>query len=491
MRMAQTQNATTVLSERGVSSPPLRFGFHLQSPFGTLAAVVRFFYLPAYRPGIPASLASLTPVQQMRPPQPEHAVPDFPDNSPAASTDAYVQEVLQDNDLNLERPLTQNLPSSSPIRDLICFSHLRWNFVFQRPQHLMTRAAQGWRVFFIEEPVFSDVLEISTFEEKREGQLHVITPHLPTTLTPEQIRQEQQNVVDTLLKQYDIKDYVCWYYTPMALAFSQQLEPRAIVYDCMDELSAFKGAPPELLEWESELLGLANLVFTGGVSLYEAKRERHPNTHAFPSSIERTHFAQAKTVAEPEDQRNIAGPKMGFYGVIDERFDLDLLRELSSRRPDWHFVIIGPVVKIDALALPQNLNIHYLGMKTYDQLPAYLGGWTVALLLFARNESTRFISPTKTPEYLAAGKPVVSTPIRDVVRPYGDLGLVHIAESAQEFETAIEKAMQMPANAAWQQEVDAFLATNSWDLTWQWMKSLIEAQHAPESRKTVQTQPIH
>ncbi len=429
----------------------------------------------------------------MRPPQSTYATDNFPNHKiPFATTEQYVENTLQDNELTLEKPPAKTTPAASPIRDLICFSHLRWDFVFQRPQHLMTRAAQGWRVFFVEEPVFSEDLTLATFQERHEGRLHVITPHLPATLAPEQIRQEQQNLVDTLVKQYEITDYVCWYYTPMALAFSQHLEPKVAVYDCMDELSAFKGAPPELIEWENDLFGAADLVFTGGVSLYEAKRERHPNAHAFPSSIEREHFAKAKqSMDEPEDQRHISSPKMGFYGVVDERFDLDLLRELSSRRPAWHFVIIGPVVKIDALSLPQNLNIHYLGMKTYDQLPAYLSGWSVALLLFARNESTRFISPTKTPEYLAAGKPVVSTPIRDVVHPYGESGLVHIAESPEDFEAAIEKAMQMTGNTEWQENVDGFLSTNSWDLTWQRMKDLLEEQaHATASRNAAESQPI-
>lgn len=353
----------------------------------------------------------------------------------------------------------------------------------------MTRAAQGWRVFFIEEPVFQDELDVSGFNERQEGNVWVITPQLPKNLDPTNVRQEQENLVTTLLHKYDIQDYAAWYYTPMALAFTDKLEPKVIVYDCMDELSAFRGAPPELVEWEKELLEKADLVFTGGQSLYEAKRNRHHSVHAFPSSIDKAHFAKARTAEEPADQRGIKSPKFGFYGVVDERFDIELLRELSSRRPDWHFVIIGPVVKIDALTLPQNLNIHYLGMKSYDQLPAYLGGWDVALLLFARNESTRYISPTKTPEYLAAGKPVVSTSIRDVVRPYGEAGLVHIADTAEDFENAINRALADAEDPEWLPRVEAFLADNSWDNTWQQMQTLIlekSLETAPQ-QKTVQS----
>jgi UDP-galactopyranose mutase len=260
----------------------------------------------------------------------------------------------------------------------------------------------------------------------------------------------------------------------MALGFSSHLKPLVTVYDCMDELSAFRGAPPILLDRETELFGKADLVFTGGQSLYEAKRERHRSVYAFPSSIEGAHFAQARQAQpDPEDQAAIPHPRMGFYGVLDERFDIELLRGLAAARPDWHLVMIGPVVKIHPDELPKAPNIHYLGMKSYDELPRYLAGWDVALLLFALNESTRFISPTKTPEYLAAGKPVVSTPIRDVVRPYGDAGLVHIAATVPEFEAATVKALAQVDDAGWRSQVDAFLQQNSWDITWTKMATLI------------------
>ncbi|MCA1640485.1 MAG: glycosyltransferase, partial [Acidobacteria bacterium] len=207
-----------------------------------------------------------------------------------------------------------------------------------------------------------------------------------------------------------------------------------------------------------------------------AKKDKHPNIHAFPSSIDRAHFAQARAaVAEPEDQAAIPHPRMGFFGVLDERFDAALLEGVADARPDWHFVIIGPVVKIGEDDLPRRANIHYLGGKSYQELPAYLAGWDVAALLFARNEHTRFISPTKTPEYLAAGKPVVSTSIRDVVRPYGEMGLVHIADDVAEFIKAASAAgMDDHAeDEQWLKRVDEFLATNSWDETWQRMAAHI------------------
>jgi UDP-galactopyranose mutase len=281
----------------------------------------------------------------------------------------------------------------------------------------------------------------------------------------------------------------------MALSFTRHLQPQAVVYDCMDELSAFKNAPAALREREAELFKRADLVFTGGQSLYEAKRHQHHSIHAFPSSIDAPHFMQARAmVDERADQREIPHPRIGFFGVIDERMDIDLLAGVADLRPDWHLVIIGPVVKIDENDLPRRDNIHYLGGKSYKELPAYLSGWDVAMLPFARNESTRFISPTKTPEYLAAGCPVVSTSIRDVVRPYGQKGLVHIADTPEEFAAAIDTAIKTDSPQRLM-EVDFFLRQTSWDRTWSQMSDLIaevclQSQSAEETETSAEGQRV-
>jgi UDP-galactopyranose mutase len=251
----------------------------------------------------------------------------------------------------------------------------------------------------------------------------------------------------------------------------------------MDELSAFAGAPARLRELEAALFGTADVVFTGGQSLYEAKRSCHENVHAFPSSVDVAHFQQARSPragAEPEDQASIGHPRIGFFGVIDERMDYALLAGVAAARAAWQLVLIGPTAKVDPAALPRAGNIHYLGPKPYAQLPAYLAGWDVAMLPFARNEATRFISPTKTPEYLAAGKPVVSTSIRDVVRPYGQQGLARIADTVGEFVSAVEAALR-EAPAERLRAADAFLTHTSWDGTWARMAQLIE--HAISSRE--------
>jgi UDP-galactopyranose mutase len=261
----------------------------------------------------------------------------------------------------------------------------------------------------------------------------------------------------------------------MALAFTRHLKPRAVVYDCMDELTAFAGAPAAMREHEQELLSIADVVFTGGQTLYEYKRHCHSNVHAFPSSVDVAHFASArKSQDDPDDQAGIPHPRLGFFGVIDERLDIDLLGAVAQLRPDWHLILIGPVAKIDPASLPLAANIHYLGAKKYEELPSYLAGWDVALLPFARNEATRFISPTKTPEYLAAGKPVVSTSIRDVVRPYGVKGLARIADTPDAFVAAIEAALAEDSSERLR-DVDAFLTQMSWDGTWTRMYRLVTA----------------
>jgi glycosyltransferase involved in cell wall biosynthesis len=368
------------------------------------------------------------------------------------------------------------LMRAKSVPDLLCFSHLRWDFVYQRPQHLLSRCARERRVFFIEEPIFSESaprLEIS----QRDCGVWVVVPHMSHGMSEAEIVTTQQTLLlDDLILQQQISDYICWYYTPMARSFTQSLEPLAIIYDCMDELSAFKNPPPMMKEYEADLFESADLVFTGGYSLFEAKRHLHKNIHAFPSSIEAEHFQQARmAIEEPDDQRDIPRPRLGFFGVIDERFDIELIDGLAKARPDWQLVMIGPVVKIDPNDLPRRPNIHYLGSKSYQQLPAYLGGWDIALLPFARNESTRFISPTKTPEYLAAGVPVISTSIRDVVRPYGHDELVKIADSVEEVIAAAEWFLSPDFDKqAWLRRVDTALLYNSWDRTWQDMAKLIQ-----------------
>jgi UDP-galactopyranose mutase len=344
---------------------------------------------------------------------------------------------------------------------IVVLSHLRWDFVYQRPQHLLSRAARQHRVLYVEEPKRDAT---TTFMELRQAAsgVTILVPHLSASSTV----SDQRRLLDQQLAHEDSRNLVLWYYTPMALAFTDHLLPRAVVYDCMDELSAFAAAPPELPAAEAALLQWADLVLTGGHSLYAAKQRLHPNVHECPSGVDVEHFAVARHIrTEPSDQSALPKPRIGFFGVLDERLDRELLGAVAAQAPGWHFVLIGPVTKIDPDELPRAANLHYLGPKSYEDLPSYIAGWDVAMMPFALNAATKYISPTKTPEYLAAGTPVVSTPIADVVRTYGEVGLAHIADTPERFVEAIREALIQPA-APRIERADAFLATQSWDGIW-------------------------
>jgi UDP-galactopyranose mutase len=357
---------------------------------------------------------------------------------------------------------------------LICFSHLRWDFVFQRPQHLMSRFARSMNVLVWEEPIFDGSAQAWLDEREADG-LTVATPHLPHGLDGPAREAALRELLDAAVARRHGR-LIRWYYTPMMLPFSEHLAAACTVYDCMDELANFHFAPPELIPLERRLFAQADLVFTGGYSLYEAKQPHHPAVHPFPSSVDVAHFRRARELAQPH-----AEPTFGFYGVIDERIDLGLIAALADARPEWRIEVVGPVVKIDPALLPQRANIVYPGAKTYDELPACAAGWDVALMPFAINEATRFISPTKTPEYLAAGLPVVSTPITDVGRHYGELEAVLIADGPDAFVAACDRALALRASGtAWRDDADVLLAEQSWDLVATRMLGLIMRVAEPD-----------
>ena len=369
---------------------------------------------------------------------------------------------------------------------LICFSHLRWDFVFQRPQHLMSRFAKTRAVIVFEEPQPGELGAEPRLDLRADAAtgVTVATPRLAPGMGEAETEAALRSLLAGLVAERAIEKPICWYYTPMMLGFSRELAQHSacVVYDCMDELASFRFAPQRLKDLERELVGLADVVFTGGWSLYEAKRAWHANIHPFPSSVDRPHFARARALpaAEaPADQAGLPQPRFGYYGVIDERMDLELLAALADAHPEWAIVMVGPVVKVSPEDLPQRANIHWLGGKTYAELPAYLAGWDVAIAPFAINEATRFISPTKTPEYLAGGKPVVSTAIVDVKRHYGELGAVKVAETREGFVCACEEALLLAQTGrdktgeAWLPQVDAALSQLSWDTTFERMATLV------------------
>lgn len=347
----------------------------------------------------------------------------------------------------------------------------------------MSRFTREGRVFFVEEPIF-DAASARMEASEVLPNLWVCTPHLPESLPPPVVERLQRELLEQLVREREVVKPIVWFYTPMALPFAEGIDASLVVYDVMDELSAFRGAPPELLDRETQLYAHADLVFTGGQSLYESKRSRHAAVYAFPSSVDAAHFAQARNRGEdPPDQRSVPDMRLGFFGVIDERMDLELIASLARARPNYQIVMIGPVVKIPESSLPRLPNIHYLGGKSYGELPAYIAGWQVAIMPFALNEATRFISPTKTLEYLAAGKPIVSTAVKDVVSPYGDNGVVHIADEGS-FPEVVDAAFATDLNQHIQ-VCDRVLERTSWDKTWSEMHELITGSVERKSRASV------
>jgi UDP-galactopyranose mutase len=329
---------------------------------------------------------------------------------------------------------------------VVVFSHLRWDFVYQRPQHLLSRLAARQPVLFVEEPEPDPAGPARWDRSAPAPGVTVFRPRTPLAepgFHPAQLALVAP-MMDEVREAAGPGGIIAWLYTPMALPLARRLDPALVVYDCMDELSLFAGAPPELVAREAELMELADVVVTGGPSLYRAKRGRHPNVHCFTSSVDAEHFGRARagrpdTPDEPADQRDLLHPRLGYYGVIDERLDLPLLAALADAHPEWQLVLVGPVVKIDPAALPRRPNLLYTGQRRYDELPAYLAGWDVCLLPFALNDSTRFISPTKTLEYMAAERPIVSTPITDVAEPYGNI--VYLGDTPEAFIGACERAL--------------------------------------------------
>ena len=379
---------------------------------------------------------------------------------------------------------------------LVVFSHLRWNFVFQRPQQLLARLARHHRVLFIEEPlhaVGAPRLERST---PMPG-VEVLQPHTPADVPG--FHDDQLTFLRPLihghLARERIDDVVAWFCTPMALPLLSGLAPRAVVYDCLDDLASFRAAPRQMRQRESALLKIADLVFAAGPSLYESKRALHDRVVCLPSAVDASHYARDRALARVEQVREsealqgtIAGPRLGYFGVIDERVDLDLVARVADADPRWQLVMVGPVVKIDPSSLPRRPNIHWLGSQPYDLLPQLAAGWDVCLMPFVIDETTRYISPTKTLEYLAAGKPVVSTGVHDVKAMFADV--VRIADGADGFIGAIRATLdETPLHRAERAaDAQACVWRYSWDDTAAAAQRAIEAVLTRQTR--MRTEPI-
>ncbi len=366
--------------------------------------------------------------------------------------------------------------------NLVVFSHLRWDFVYQRPQHILSRLARQHPVVYVEEPVFDQgpaYLEQWT----PAANVRVLRPHTPVRAAG--FHDDQLSflapLIETHLQDHRIGDYAAWFHTPMALPLMAALEPSAVVYDCMEEFSASRSAPRQMQQRESALLRRADLVLTSGPSLYEAKRSANPNVICVPGAVDAAHFERRSAlgkrhlVARAEElQGALPQPRLGYYGVLDERLDLDLVRALADTDPSWQIVMVGPVVDIDPARLPRRPNIHWLGPQSYDLLPQLAAGWNVCLMPFALNEATRRITPTKTLEYMAAGRAVVTTAVPDVVALLGDV--VRVGLDAASFVHACRVALGEtgPMQADRLRRTAASVARCSWDNTARVIRQALE-----------------
>jgi UDP-galactopyranose mutase len=354
--------------------------------------------------------------------------------------------------------------------DLVVASHLRWSFVWQRPQQILSRLARDRRILFIEEPVYVDDEDTGAPHlENVAPNITVLAPRIPRHIGEgAPVWSEKNRIaaqVRQAIEQLGFSRKALWFYTPLPEFLLHVVEPDIVVYDVMDELSMFRFAPPELKDQEARLLRRSDVVFTGGASLFESKRPYNKNTHLFASGVDAEHYATACDDATevPDFVKELPGPIATYIGVIDERMDYDIIAAMAAARPDVQFLMCGPIVKVDPEELPKSPNLHYAGQQSYPMLPRILKGSDICLMPFARNDATKFISPTKTLEYMATHRPIVSTPIRDVERFYSDI--VYLAEDADEFVRQIEVALnEHPAERARRRlREDKILAEHAWD----------------------------
>ncbi len=358
---------------------------------------------------------------------------------------------------------------------LIVHCHLCWDWVWQRPQQFISRISQKHRVLFVEMAGPDETLAVPTAHLSTLADfpnISVLRMQFPAWrwADGEYVDRERRRILEEVLQgplAGEFDNFVQWFYDPMAFtAFGEGMGELAVVYDCMDELSKFKGAPPEIAQRELDLLQRADVVFTGGRRLYESKSQWNSNCHFYGCGVDGGHFGKAREVGTqiPAELASLPKPVLGYFGVVDERMDYELVARMADANPAWSVVVIGPVVKVDPGSMPQRPNLHWLGGRAYNELPAVCKGFDLCLMPFARNESTEYINPTKALEYMATGRAIVSTAVPDVVSNFGEV--VKIANSHEEFielcrrsvahpdYRAISRGLKMVRENSWEAIVD-------------------------------------
>lgn len=367
---------------------------------------------------------------------------------------------------------------------IVVHSHLTWDWVWQRPQQFLSRFSARHPILFVEGPVPTPGLPngkgtVEVREVEEFPNILILRSRVPAERWGDGawVDKERRRLVQEVLSGplgLGFTDLVQWFYDPMAVtAFAGHMGERAIVFDCMDQLSQFRGAPKELLRRERELLSIADVVFAGGPKIGKDKIKYNANTHTFGCGVDVAHFGKAREAATeiPADIADLPGPVFGFFGCVDERIDYDLLAKLADANPTGSVVVIGPPIKVDPATFPQRPNLHWLGGRDYQQLPAYVKGFDVCMMPFALNEATEFINPTKALEYMATARPVVSTAVEDVVLQFSDVAKV--ARSHEEFIAFCRQAATNPDQVAIEQGL-AMAGRNSWESIVARMEELIE-----------------
>lgn len=374
---------------------------------------------------------------------------------------------------------------------IVVFSHLRWGFVWQRPQQFLSRFAKKHQILFVEEPFFDrpEGSEPEVTYHRVMPNVTVACPHVPGSWNrnpqlPQKLREFTRTAIDHMNEDGTFDKPLLWYYSPMDSAWSLgYFENRGVVYDSMDELSQFTGAPRALVDNENRLMDYADVVFAGGYELSLKKKKRHDNVHFFGCGVEYSHFAQAQEAATtiPPDIDFMDRPILGWFGVVDERVDYNLVGEMARQRPSWAFAMVGPVVKVDPNLLPHFPNLYWLGQRDYSVLPNYCKAFDICMMSFAINAATEYINPTKALEYLATGRPVISTPVKDVVRQYSDL--VDIVKTPEEFIAAAEQALKDPPRDRIQRGIEKAREC-SWETTVSTMHDIIKQAIGKNDRRS-------
>lgn len=387
---------------------------------------------------------------------------------------------------------TLRAAASADAAPIIVHCHLRWDFVWQRPQQIFSRLARHHPIIFIEEARRANCLPAVEITEAYPNLWRVV-PVLGSQ--PMTYDAECEAILPMLRERLEaegfcparLADSVQWFYSPMpAPRMLGLFGTQTVVYDCMDELANFRFAPPDIVERERFLLENADVVFTGGYRLFEAKSRYHPNTHFFGCGVDVDHYGRARQPQTelPPEVADLPHPVFGYFGVIDERIDYDLLARLAQEFPGGSVVMVGPFAKVDPATLPKFANLHWLGQRAYSDLPALVKSFDVCLMPFALNEATQYINPTKTLEYMAAGKPIVSTAVPDVVRNFTPV--VAIANSPEEFIEAARSASANPDPALIDEGIRRAEAS-SWESTVAAMRGhmLAAIEHSRAVKQTI------